>query len=872
MRRLEDSTSDSRLVLLALLLPLAAGGCQKNNASSHSVEPAETPSADNATPDPGNIVDPGDPESPPPDPGCADDPNLPPATPQILSPAASVVGVIPEELVLRSSAFQDADGNAHASSEFEIWRASGGRLTSRVWYAALAGARLETRLAEGVFTSAAAGAGLAPWTDYAVRVRYRDDASCPRASDWSPAVAFRTDDGSAYLFDPTQVRSFYLDIPPESWLAINAEAVPSGCVPIERSHYSGSLTFEGLKLEGIGVHAKGGCGSARDLSGKAAFNLNLSWDDPAVPGCPAERRLYGEKHFTFNNMVQDPSMAHETLGYAYYRALGLPTPRVSHVRLYVNDQYWGVYLLLESFDRRFLARRFADNRGMAYQGSYFCDLIPANLPTGAGASCFSPEFDVSACDTVQPGDDPTDFSLLRQLVAQIEALPPGGFYPAVESFFSFDTFLTQWAADSVLSHWDGCEFWTLTNYRIYHDPLSDKWTLIQTGLDQALRDDVDPFNVGAVLARRCLKEPACEAAFVAHLRAALTVFETMDLEAEAQRLHSRILPDVLADPRKGYGEATFVQAHADLLAWIHARPALVRQHLLDREVCGANNGGCGDRTFNRCTASAERHPVCADIDECATNNGGCGDPLFIRCTNNHGAAPSCVDIDECAKDNGGCGDSLVFRCTNNLGAAPSCSPIVCTLVPQSGCPAGSACDLDPAASAGSSTRCRVAGSGTERTLCTQGSGCAAGSHCAAGACIRFCRSDTDCAGPGGLCVHALLDGSGLPVPGPIFTCSQNCDPVTAVGCPPGWACGIYREPAPGIRNLTTCHVAGSGLTGQTCGGDTDCAVGGRCVSGPDGRVCLQTCAVGAGTCAVETCHGMDMPQILGGTEFGVCRP
>ncbi len=484
--------------------------------------------------------------------------------------------VIADELVIEASAFVDPDGHAHAATEFEIWRERAAALQSLVWRAALEAPRTSVRLSEGSF----AASGLADWTAYGVRVRYMDDGVCARWSAWSAAVVLRTDDGSAYLFNPAQMLRFDLEIPPSSWTAMNREAFPPGCVPFHRSTYPGELSFADQTFA-VGMHIKGGCGSSRDLFHKAAFKVNLNWDDPNVAGCPAESRLYGETHFTFNNMVQDPTMTHEMLGYAFFRQLGLPAPRASYVQLYVNDELWGLYLHLESVDRRYLKRRFASNRGMMYEGAHGCDFLNENIPlSDLEWSCFDIEFKADPCDNVEPGDDPPGWPMLRELAAKLAAMPPGQFYPEIESFFEFDTFLTQWAADSIIGHWDGYEGTSITNYRAYHDPVTDKWSIVQTGIDLTFARNLDPFAfVGAMLATRCLEEQDCEAALAKRVVHALQAFEAMDLAREDERLYDFILPYVQADPRRNFAIEAFPQAHQELRQWLRERPARVRGHL-----------------------------------------------------------------------------------------------------------------------------------------------------------------------------------------------------------------------------------------------------------------------------------------------------
>ena len=514
---------------------------------------------------------------------CAADPgDAPPRAPTVVAPGMGAVDVVAERMVISTSEYSDRDAtDQHTASMFEIWQAADGEPVARVWSAHASAPEQLTAvaLADGEFI--ATMTSLAEYADYGVRVRHMSSGLCQRWSEWSPFSWFRTDDGSSYMFDQGLVHSVYIDIPPASWGPIDAEAVPPDCVPFRRSYHSGTLRFEDKTFLGVGVRAKGGCGSARHLDDKAAFKVNLQWDDPEVPGCPDnERRLYGLKRLTLNNMVQDPSFAHERLVYPFYKLMGVPTPRAVHMQLYVNDELWGLYTHVESIDRRFLGRWFDSNQGMLYEGTYRCDLIADNVPPTLDDSyCLARKFEADECSTPGADADATDYELLRDLVAALAALPPGGFYPEVEAFFEFDRFLSSWAVDSVIAHWDAYEFDIINNYRVYHDPVTARWTLIPTGVDQTLDGDIEPWAVSGLLARRCLDEPDCEAAFAQRLAAANAVFEGMGLLDVAAAVFAQVSPYVEADPRREIGYSGYVDAHNAMLGWISARPARVREIL-----------------------------------------------------------------------------------------------------------------------------------------------------------------------------------------------------------------------------------------------------------------------------------------------------
>jgi len=497
-----------------------------------------------------------------------------PVAPKVMAPLEDRIDVVAEDLVIDLSPFSDPDADdLHGGTEIEIWYVDHGVPSDRVWSASLEGAVTQATIADGTFDF---GTDLNDWTKYVVRARYRDDrGDCSTWSDWSTDLAFRTDDGSSYLFDPEVIREVRLTIPPESWDPINAEARPPGCVPFTRTYHRGSVSFEGETYEDVGLHIKGGCGSARDLGQKASFKVKIDWDDPLVEGCPDDRKLLGQKHLTLNNNVQDRTAEHERLGYELYQAFGVPTPRAATVKLYVNDTYWGVYTHVESVDRRFLSRWFESNDGMLYEGTYWCDLTPDHVPPTEtdDSYCLTREFKDDACTgELDDGADPLTYTPLRDFVGRIAALPAGGFYPEIEEFFDFDTFLSQWAIESLMSHWDGYVFSIMNNYRVYHDVVTDRWSIIPTGIDQTFSGDQDPWGVSGTLGVKCLAEPDCEAAFAARLAVVSARFVSMEMSDRAAHIHDQIALDVMADPRKEYDNSAYADAYNGLIDFIGWRP------------------------------------------------------------------------------------------------------------------------------------------------------------------------------------------------------------------------------------------------------------------------------------------------------------
>jgi hypothetical protein len=107
----------------------------------------------------------------------------PPATPVITEPSADGQIVNPSDLHMEAPNYSDPDGDAHASSDIEIWKVSP---SEKIWDApAKTGVeKVHLHLGDGSFIGSYAGrTDLEYGTDYKVRWRYRDAAG--EVSAWA---------------------------------------------------------------------------------------------------------------------------------------------------------------------------------------------------------------------------------------------------------------------------------------------------------------------------------------------------------------------------------------------------------------------------------------------------------------------------------------------------------------------------------------------------------------------------------------------------------------------------------------------------------------------------------------------------------------
>lgn len=237
------------------------------------------------------------------------------------------------------------------------------------------------------------------------------------------------------------------------------EVSQTGLMSLRRgqdSYVKGTMREGNVVLTNVGVRLKG-MGSYRPVNDKPSLAVKF---DEFVE----DQEYCGLTKLLFNNSVQDPTYVVEALGTELFRQAGLPAARVTHARVQLNGRDLGLYVVIEAMNKRFLKQHFLSAQGNLYE-AYLQD-IDSHLEQDNG----------------EPGDQ----SDVRALVAACLVREPEERFRRISQVLDVDRFVSFAAMESLIAHWDGYVTHT-NNYRIYHDPTSDKFVFITHGLDWAFR-------------------------------------------------------------------------------------------------------------------------------------------------------------------------------------------------------------------------------------------------------------------------------------------------------------------------------------------------------------------------------------------------
>lgn len=224
---------------------------------------------------------------------------------------------------------------------------------------------------------------------------------------------------------------------------------------LPRQYVSANVREGDRVLTNVAVRIKG-MGSFRSIDEKPS--LAVKFDEFT------DQKYRGLSKIMFNNSAQDRTYLAEMIATQMFRDAGLPAARSTHARVHLNGRDLGLYVAFEAINKDFLKQHFADASGNLYE-TYVQDI---NVRMEQDSGTDTSQEDVLALNRACNLQEPD--ARWRELNRVLD----------VDKFVSFA------AMEMLTSHWDGYVIHT-NNFRLYHDPASDKFHFITHGIDWAFR-------------------------------------------------------------------------------------------------------------------------------------------------------------------------------------------------------------------------------------------------------------------------------------------------------------------------------------------------------------------------------------------------
>ena len=379
---------------------------------------------------------------------------------------------------------------------------------------------------------------------------------------------------SADFFDQSVLHDIRLVMKPADWDALRASY-------LEDTYYRADMQWRDQTVPIVGVRSRGS-GSRNPY--KPGLKIDF--------GRYADQKFLGLKSLALANGWQDPSLMKQRISMLFYTRMGIPAPRVTHARLFVNDEYVGLYQVMEPIDKNFLARVYGTdeagknlNGGYLYQylwkDAYEWDYLGSSLQTYL--ELFEPKTHEDEAPSVLYGPFDTLFKTINEV-------SDGAFEREVGPSIDLPGFVKYLAVDNFIADYDGfLGYWGPNNFYVYRQ--QGRTDLVWFPWDKDLAfwaPDYDIFqNVDRnVLAKRALAMPALRRLYLETLaacaRSAMAPASEVDptgwLEAEALKEIAQFHEAGLADQQKNFGSERMDDELQKVLRFSRARgPYVLRE-------------------------------------------------------------------------------------------------------------------------------------------------------------------------------------------------------------------------------------------------------------------------------------------------------
>jgi hypothetical protein len=382
----------------------------------------------------------------------------------------------------------------------------------------------------------------------------------------SPVLAQSADD----LFDDTVLHEIRLTVSERDWNALKAR-------PQENTYYPADLRWRGVTVRNAGVRSRG---TSTRNGVKPGLRLDINHY--------VDQQFLGLRALILDNGYTDPSLLRDSLAMKVFARAGLPAPRESFARLYVNDEYAGVYAIVEPIDRTFITRAFGASEGNVENGGY---LYEYTWVREYGFEYLGPSLEAYA-ELFEPKTRETDavmrlYQPLETLVRAISDTPGEQFEARVGALIDLPALVRLLAIQRVAGEIDGViGNWGLSNFYLYRFRDGRPAQLLPWDADHsfwALDDPIDFRLDTNLLVRRVMGVPTLRRLYldtlVSMARLLLEGAAAANgrgwLEGEVDRLSALIAPAVASDPVAPFTFAEFEGNVRGLRGFLRTRPLYV---------------------------------------------------------------------------------------------------------------------------------------------------------------------------------------------------------------------------------------------------------------------------------------------------------
>ncbi len=160
------------------------------------------------------------------------------------------------------------------------------------------------------------------------------------------------------LFDTKIVHKIYIDFYiNDFWDSLQVKFMDSRYSDESWEYIPAQVMIDGQLLDSVGIRFKGNSSFNLANDKKKPFKIDFN-------EFIKKQNYQGYKKINLHNGFGDPTMQREHIAYRLLREMGVMASRTSYTELYINNEYWGLYLIVEQIDKSFLRDHFSSDKGL----------------------------------------------------------------------------------------------------------------------------------------------------------------------------------------------------------------------------------------------------------------------------------------------------------------------------------------------------------------------------------------------------------------------------------------------------------------------------------------------------------------------------
>lgn len=326
---------------------------------------------------------------------------------------------------------------------------------------------------------------------------------------------------------------------------------------------NGTATVDGVKYDGVGVRFRGDKSYQMGLK-RNPFTIKLNQTN-------TDQNHQGYTALKLSSALRDPSMVREVLFYEI-AAKYMPASQACYTKLYVNEEYVGVFINIESLDKQFLQTNYGSSGNAFFKaGADYKPEVPVTCKQNIFGSleyednieCYKGNFEMNSA---------SGWSELQELTRVLNNDPSN-----IHRILDVDRTLWMLALNNVMVNLSSYSGAHSINYHLYRDnngrfqPMhwdlnlafgSFKNTGKGSDLDLKELQNLDPLlhadNPYKPLISQLLKDPLYKKMYLSHIRQIVDEnFSNGTYEKRAQELQGLIVVPFYDDKNKLYSQEDF---------------------------------------------------------------------------------------------------------------------------------------------------------------------------------------------------------------------------------------------------------------------------------------------------------------------------